>query len=258
MLEYLSRPQFWRWCRDSRLHRRNHLANAKFYHYEASRRRAIQAAEAAGGPRYEPQFAFDGGSLPSEDATAHAREHERRAAECKRQLDEAQSVVADAGRRLLKYLSPQQLCQWPLSGFEDFFKSLPFVAAQQIREIRRQVLQGAHRACEKRASTDKQTKTDNPGHNGIPDGEPRPTVQLRGIAQKPIVLGVEVEPLSEAVYAVVKALLDAGPDGLGKAGLEKVKGDAIKYLRELSNTPIWEDAIRMAGKAGRRYALVWR
>jgi hypothetical protein len=88
--------------------------------------------------------------------------------------------------------------------------------------------------------------------------QPQPVVELRGSAQKPIINGVEVEPLSQPRYAVVKALLAAGPDGLSKSELERVKGDAVKYLRELSKLLHWQDAINMAGTPWQRYSIKHR
>jgi len=81
-------------------------------------------------------------------------------------------------------------------------------------------------------------------------------VQLRGAGERPIVLGKEVEPLTEARHRVVSALLAAGPDGMSKPDLDRVKGDAVRYLRELrAGSRLWKAAIRMAGKRGMRYAI---
>jgi hypothetical protein len=89
--------------------------------------------------------------------------------------------------------------------------------------------------------------------------EPRPLVELRGLTEKPLVCGKEVDRLTKPRYAVVEVLLKAGQDGLGKADLQNVKGDAIKYLRELrAASPLWKRAIRMAGGAWRGYAIVWK
>jgi hypothetical protein len=90
-----------------------------------------------------------------------------------------------------------------------------------------------------------------------PAAELRPVVQLRGLGQGPIIYGHEVDPLSEPKYRVIEALIAAGPDGLSKPDLDKVKGDAVKYLRELREfDPAWEEAIRMAGGPWQGYAIV--
>lgn len=92
-----------------------------------------------------------------------------------------------------------------------------------------------------------------------PPKEPKPfqpLVRLRGIAQKPLVDGQEVDSISEPRYKVIEALIKAGTDGLGKRELEEQSnGDAVKYLRALSKLPGWEKAICMAGKPWGRYAI---
>jgi hypothetical protein len=86
--------------------------------------------------------------------------------------------------------------------------------------------------------------------------ESKPAVLLRGAAQKPVVCGKEVDPISEPKYRVVAALLAAGPDGLATEELTKVKGDAVKYLRDLrSSSRHWEKAIVMPGVAWGRYGI---
>jgi hypothetical protein len=94
--------------------------------------------------------------------------------------------------------------------------------------------------------------TQQPGPSAL-----RPLVQLRGVAQKPIVLGKEVESLTEARYRVVEALVNAGADGLSKAVLieKSGKGDAVKYLRELAEQPEWAGSIVMPGRAWGRYSI---
>jgi hypothetical protein len=90
--------------------------------------------------------------------------------------------------------------------------------------------------------------------------EPKPMVELRGVTEKPVVCGHEVERLNEARYAVVEVLLASGRDGMKKRELEEKskRSDAVKYLRELrDSSALWKRAIRMAGKAWQRYAIVW-
>ena len=87
---------------------------------------------------------------------------------------------------------------------------------------------------------------------------PQPVVQLRGMAQKPIVCGKEVDPLTTPRYKVIAALLDAGPDGMSKSEIEKVSADAVRYLRELSDLPQWKKAIIMPGGPWIRYGIVYK
>jgi hypothetical protein len=107
-------------------------------------------------------------------------------------------------------------------------------------------------------------------HDGIQEQEPGfvanstkvvssvPLVVLRGIGQKPIVCGKEVEAITEPRYRVVEALIKAGPDGLSKADMEAVKANAIRYLSELSKRPGWKKAIIMAGQPWKKYRIVHR
>ena len=64
---------------------------------------------------------------------------------------------------------------------------------------------------------------------------PAPMVQLKGVAQRPIVMGREVDPISAPKYQVIEALLAAGPNGMSKSELEAIKGDAIRYLRAFAH-----------------------
>ncbi|MBI3838137.1 MAG: hypothetical protein HY288_09425 [Planctomycetia bacterium] len=103
-------------------------------------------------------------------------------------------------------------------------------------------------------------RSKTPGVSEKNEPEPRPVVQLRGIAQNPIVNGKIVKSLSEPRYKVIEALIAAGPDGLSKPDLESQsgKGDAVKYLRELRKLTGWKSAIKMAGGPWQRYAIVHR
>ncbi len=86
--------------------------------------------------------------------------------------------------------------------------------------------------------------------------KPCPVVQLRGTAFRPTIRGKEVDELTEPYYRVVEALVQAGPDGLSRSELERVRGDAIKYLRNLRGMdPAWNSAIKMARRRGGRYAI---
>lgn len=81
-------------------------------------------------------------------------------------------------------------------------------------------------------------------------------VELFGVARKPKVSGEEVPKLSPAKYAVLEALVHAGEGGMSKSELEGVKGDALKYLKQIrESSKLWADAIIMAGRAWGRYKL---
>ena len=87
---------------------------------------------------------------------------------------------------------------------------------------------------------------------------PFPPVVLRGPLLKPLVLGVEAVRLTDAQYDVIQALLDAGPNGLGKDELDQSSGrtEARKILTRLRDSDSqWAKVIRMAGKRGYRYRL---
>lgn len=82
-------------------------------------------------------------------------------------------------------------------------------------------------------------------------------VLLMNPSLKPRVLGQPKERLTAAQYQVVKALLDAGENGLSKAELEHICGDAVNVLKRLSKSdPDWNSVIRLAGKKGYRYRIV--
>lgn len=78
-----------------------------------------------------------------------------------------------------------------------------------------------------------------------------------GMRKNPIVDGVERPPLTEAQYAVVQALLEAGPKGLsgdklvGKSG----RSGAVNVLKGLARHAGWEAVILLAGAPGRGYRV---
>lgn len=87
---------------------------------------------------------------------------------------------------------------------------------------------------------------------------PRFAVELRGTHEQPIVFGEPQPKLGHARYAVVKALLAAGKQGLSKSELERKSGknDAVKYLRNVRKlSSAWEKAIMMAGKSWNGYHI---
>jgi hypothetical protein len=67
----------------------------------------------------------------------------------------------------------------------------------------------------------------------------------------PIVLGKTKERLSWAAFRVVKALYDAGPDGLHYLRLAGVTGDARAVLVRLQRDPDWKAIVRLPGLEGR-------
>jgi hypothetical protein len=87
-----------------------------------------------------------------------------------------------------------------------------------------------------------------------------PLVQLCGPDQRPTVRGRVVEVLTPAQYAVIEALLTAGPHGLSKDELDAASGhtEARKILKRLHDSyPIWASVIRLPRRQFRRYRLSW-
>ena len=83
-------------------------------------------------------------------------------------------------------------------------------------------------------------------------------VVLFGPRAHPVVLGKRMDPLRPVQFRVIKALLDAGDDGLSKKALEKSSGsgDAVGVLKRLANSdPDWQAVIGLAGKPGLGYRL---
>ena len=70
--------------------------------------------------------------------------------------------------------------------------------------------------------------------------------------------GKEKPSLTWAQYHVVKALIEAGNDGLTKDQLDVKSGrfEARKILRRLANSdPDWAAVIKMAGRPGCHYRI---
>ncbi len=83
-------------------------------------------------------------------------------------------------------------------------------------------------------------------------------VVLHGPADPPIVNGKEKDPLTTAQYCAVKALLDAGDNGLTKDMLDKKSGhgDTRKILKRLAEKdPDWKNVIHFAETTGKRYRI---
>jgi hypothetical protein len=94
-----------------------------------------------------------------------------------------------------------------------------------------------------------------------PPGETLPLsrVVLRGPSDPPLVRGKEKEPLNIVQFNVIKALIDANPDGLGKDELVRKSGhsDARRVLDRLrKKDPDWGSVIIMPGKPHRRYRIL--
>lgn len=69
------------------------------------------------------------------------------------------------------------------------------------------------------------------------------------------VLGQDKPALTDGEYAVIQALLKAGPDGLTKDVLELVRGSARRILKRLRNDSDWAQVIIMPGRTNGRYRL---
>jgi hypothetical protein len=83
-------------------------------------------------------------------------------------------------------------------------------------------------------------------------------VVLGGMEEGPIVLGKTKRKLTRPQYNVVKALLDAGDDGLTKDELvnKSRHGDARGILKRLADSDSdWKEVIRFAGRTGGRYRI---
>ena len=184
-----------------------------------------------------------GAPLPTPDELEQSATAEDRAAEvCAEWLSNMKGQYTEANR-LLNLITPELSSELPI--WESIVAMEPLAAAQEIRKL----LSKIH-------ASDQPNGVRN---EGTIDGElpqPRPVVELRGVAQRPLVYRREVETLSEPRYLVIEALLAAGPDGMSKPKLEAIKSDAVKYLREISGLIGWQNAIRMAGKAYGRYSIV--
>lgn len=70
-----------------------------------------------------------------------------------------------------------------------------------------------------------------------------------------LVSGKSKGPLNYPEYKVMKALVEAGPDGLSKDQLEIVQADARRILNRLREDPDWAAVIHMANTKGNRYRL---
>ena len=84
------------------------------------------------------------------------------------------------------------------------------------------------------------------------------SVVLHGPKGDPVVRGRKKPRLTAPRYLVVKALIDAGPIGLGKTTLvERSVTDAVNVLKRLKRSdPDWDTAIHLPKTAGNRYRIL--
>lgn len=83
-------------------------------------------------------------------------------------------------------------------------------------------------------------------------------IVLYNLKDCPFVLGKRKSPLSTPRYAVVKALIEAGEQGLTKDGLVKAsgKGGAVNIMKGLAGSDKdWEAVLLLPGKTGGRYRI---
>ena len=105
-----------------------------------------------------------------------------------------------------------------------------------------------------RAAPAQTPTSDAPGPSSeTPDSVP---VILLGARLRPLVLGRRKERLTPAQFRVVRALLEAGDRGLGKANLSRVGGDAVNVLKRLAKSdPGWGAVIELPGQKGSGYRI---
>jgi len=84
-----------------------------------------------------------------------------------------------------------------------------------------------------------------------------PLVILGKRGDDPIVRGNKKARLLVSQYNVIKALLDAGDEGLSKNALEEKSGhtDAVNILKRLRKDADWERVIQLGKRAGGRYRI---
>ncbi len=78
-------------------------------------------------------------------------------------------------------------------------------------------------------------------------------VVLRGVDQEPLVMGQRLPPLSAHRYAVMQALVGAGPSGMTKAQLDITSGygDARKTLKRIAESdPRWAAVLHFPRRRG--------
>ena len=89
---------------------------------------------------------------------------------------------------------------------------------------------------------------------GVPATARSRRVTLYGMRDKPVVNGKEKRPLKSALYKVVKALIEAGEEGLMKSGLEKASSDYWHALDSLKKSDSdWDEVIHFPPPGERGY-----
>lgn len=104
-------------------------------------------------------------------------------------------------------------------------------------------------------STPATTSPPVPGSDGRAGAHAFAAVVLSGPGEPCTVVGTTKQPLTDAQYAVIQALLDAGDSGLSKDALEGVRSSARRILKELQADPDWAAVIVLPGKTNGRYRL---
>ena len=97
-----------------------------------------------------------------------------------------------------------------------------------------------------------------PPQAAVKSDRPVPLVVLGKREDRPIVMGKRKAKLTTARYDVVKALLDAGAEGLNKDEIvtKSRHGDARQVLKRLAaSDPDWKSVIVMAGVTGGGYRI---
>ena len=98
-----------------------------------------------------------------------------------------------------------------------------------------------------------------PASGTVTPEDPAPLVILGKLGDKPTVRGKPKNPLTVPRYNVIKALLDAGENGLTGDALatKSGHGGAVNTLKTLAKgDPDWKAVISLPGKPGCRYRIV--
>jgi len=85
-----------------------------------------------------------------------------------------------------------------------------------------------------------------------------PALVLGEFGEKAMVHGRPCQPVTLATHDILKALLEAGPDGLNKDELDAHSGhpNARQYLRRLlDREPVWASIVKLPGRPWGRYRI---
>jgi hypothetical protein len=83
-----------------------------------------------------------------------------------------------------------------------------------------------------------------------------PSPLLARIRRAVLLWGTSKNFSSYLEFKVVKALMEAGREGLDKDRLEEVAPSARRVIRTLCQDPDWSTVIQMAGAKGNRYRII--